>query len=87
MGKRIAVLGSTGSIGIQALEVAKLRGFDVIALAAHSNISAIETQIREFKPHIAAMTDETAAAELKIRVGDTTTKILGGIGGKMARLH
>jgi len=81
MGKRIAVLGSTGSIGIQALEVAKLRGFDVIALAAHSNISAIETQIREFKPHIAAMTDETAAAELKIRVGDTTTKILGGIEG------
>jgi len=81
MGKRIAVLGSTGSIGIQALEVAKLRGFDVIALAAHSNISVIEAQIREFKPQIAALTDEKAAVELKIRVGDTSTKILGGIEG------
>ncbi|MEI6579946.1 MAG: 1-deoxy-D-xylulose-5-phosphate reductoisomerase, partial [Eubacteriales bacterium] len=81
MNKKVTVLGSTGSIGIQALEVARLRGFDVIALAAHSNVGIIEAQIREFKPQIAAMMDQNAAEELKIKVGDTATKILSGIEG------
>jgi len=81
MSKKIAVLGSTGSIGIQALEVARLRGFDVITLAAYSNVKIIEAQIREFKPQMAAMMDEKSAAELKMRVGDTSTKILSGIEG------
>ena len=84
MRKKISILGSTGSIGIQALEVAKLRGFDVIALAAHSNIEVMEAQIRAFKPHIVAMMNEKAAAELKIRAGDTATQILGGIEGVCA---
>ncbi len=84
MQKKISILGSTGSIGIQALEVAKLRGFDVVALAAHSNIEQIEAQIREFKPKMAAIMDEKAAAELKIKAGDTTTQILAGIEGVCA---
>ena len=84
MRKKISVLGSTGSIGIQALEVARLRGFDVVALAAYSNIAVIEAQIREFKPKMAAVMDEKAAAELKIKVGDTTTQILVGIEGVCA---
>ncbi len=84
MRKKISVLGSTGSIGIQALEVARLRGFDVVALAAHSNIEVIEAQIREFKPKVAALMDEKAAAQLKIKAGDTSTQILGGIEGVCA---
>lgn len=84
MRKKISVLGSTGSIGIQALEVARLRGFDVVALAAYSNIAVIEAQIREFKPKMAAVMDEKAAAELKIKVGDTSTQILVGIEGVCA---
>lgn len=84
MRKKISVLGSTGSIGIQALEVARLRGFEVIALAAHSNIKVLEAQIREFKPKIVAVMDENAAAELKIKAGDTATQILGGIEGVCA---
>ncbi len=81
MRKKISVLGSTGSIGIQALEVARLRGFDIIALAAYSNVNVLEDQIREFKPKLAALMDEKAAADLKIRVGDTDVKILSGIEG------
>lgn len=84
MAKKISILGSTGSIGVQALEVAKLRGFDVIALTAHTNTALLETQIRAFKPVMAAMTDERAAAALKISVGDTPTKVFGGIEGVRA---
>ncbi len=84
MRKKISVLGSTGSIGIQALEVARLRGFEVFSLAAHSNIKVLEAQIREFKPKIVAVMDENAAAELKIKAGDTATQILGGIEGVCA---
>ena len=78
MTKTLAVLGSTGSIGVQALEVAELMGFEVQALTANSRTDIIEEQIRKFAPRIAAVADEKAAAELKIRVADTSTKILAG---------
>jgi len=81
MRKKISVLGSTGSIGVQALEVARLRGFDVITLTAHSNVDLIESQIREFKPKAVAMMNEDAAVSLRIKVGDTSTRILSGIQG------
>ncbi|HRT82284.1 MAG TPA: 1-deoxy-D-xylulose-5-phosphate reductoisomerase, partial [Oscillospiraceae bacterium] len=76
--KKIAVLGSTGSIGVQALEVARLRSFDVLSLSAHSDIKVLEDQIREFKPKYAAVADEKAAKDLKLKVADTSTKILSG---------
>lgn len=76
--KSMVILGSTGSIGTQALDVARLRGFSVKALTSNSNIDLLESQIREFKPEIAAVADEKKAAELKIRVADTSTKVLGG---------
>ena len=76
--KKIAVLGSTGSIGVQALEVARLRSFDVLSLTAYSNIKVLEEQIREFKPKYAAVSDEKAANDLKIKVADTDTKVLSG---------
>ncbi len=78
MTKTLAVLGSTGSIGVQALEVAELMGFEVLALTANSRTDIIEEQIRKFAPRIAAVADEKAAADLKIRVSDTSTKILSG---------
>mgnify|MGYP003302555817 FL=1 len=81
MTKTLAVLGSTGSIGVQALEVAQLMGFEVQALTANSRTDIIEEQIRKFNPRIAAVADEKAAADLKIRVADTSTKVLSGAEG------
>ncbi len=79
--KSLAVLGSTGSIGVQALEVARLHNLKIEALTAGSRVDIIENQIREFSPAVAALADEKAAADLKIRVADTPTKILSGADG------
>lgn len=79
--KNMSILGSTGSIGTQALDVARLRGFRVKALTSNSNIDLLENQIREFKPEFAAVCDEKAARELKIKVADTSTVILSGQDG------
>ncbi len=76
--KSMVILGSTGSIGTQALDVARLRNFTVKALTSNSNIDLLEKQVREFKPEIAAVADESRAAELRIKVADTDTKVLGG---------
>lgn len=81
MTKTLAVLGSTGSIGVQALEVAELMGFEIIAITANSRIDITENQIRKFSPRLAAVADEKAAAELKIRVADTSTTVLSGTEG------
>lgn len=79
--KKITILGSTGSIGTQALEVIEMQGYEVLALTASTNVDIIEGQIRKFRPKYAAMVDEKAAAELKSKVSDTDTKILLGIDG------
>ncbi len=76
--KKIALLGSTGSIGTQTLEVAREKGYKITALAARRSIDLLEAQIREFRPEYCAVADEKAAADLKIRVADTDTKILSG---------
>ncbi len=81
MTKTLAVLGSTGSIGVQALEVAQLMGFEIAALTANSRVDIIEEQIRKFNPKIAAVADEKAAADLKIKVADTSTTVLSGSEG------
>jgi 1-deoxy-D-xylulose-5-phosphate reductoisomerase len=82
--KTINLLGSTGSIGVQSLDVARARGYKVEALAAFSDVEKIEQQIREFKPEYAALVDEKAAQDLKVRVKDTPTKILSGVEGVTA---
>ena len=64
MEKSIAILGSTGSIGTQTLEVAAACGIPVVALAAHRNVELLERQAREFKPQLVAAAGEGAAAEL-----------------------
>jgi 1-deoxy-D-xylulose-5-phosphate reductoisomerase len=78
MSKSIAVLGSTGSIGTQTLDVARRNGFRVETLAAHSNIKLLEEQIREFKPKTVAVLNEQAGKELKTAVADTNTKVIFG---------
>ena len=80
--KRIAVLGSTGSIGTQTLEVARANGdIKVAAIAAGSNISLLEKQIREFSPEICGVWDENKAKELSLLVRDTGTKVVSGMDG------
>ena len=81
MTKNLSLLGSTGSIGTQSLDVARKRGYRVRALSAFSNVKKIEEQIREFKPDVAALVSEDAAKDLKVRVADTGTKILSGSEG------
>lgn len=84
MTETLSLLGSTGSIGTQSLEVAHRRGIRVSALAAGKNTALLERQIRAFHPKIAALYDEDAAAELKIKVRDTDTKVYGGAQGVLA---
>ena len=78
MKKNITVLGSTGSIGVQSLDVAEKAGFGVTAVTANNNVEKIEAQIRKFRPKAAALSDEAAAKELKLRVADTATEVYSG---------
>ena len=80
--KKIGILGSTGSIGTQTLEIVRSnKDLQVAALAAGSNVQRMESQIREFSPEFAVMWTLEAAGELKTRVADTDTKILWGMDG------
>ena len=80
--KKIAILGSTGSIGTQTLEVVRENGdIEVLGLAAGNNISLLEEQIREFSPTIAAVWSEDKANELRVKVADTGVKIVSGMEG------
>ena len=81
MAQKLTILGSTGSIGTQALDVVDKRGYEVVALTASTNVAEIEKQIRQYKPKFAAMADEKAAAALKVAVSDTETKVLSGLEG------
>lgn len=79
---KIAILGSTGSIGTQTLDIVrKNKDLQVLGLAAGRNISMLEEQIREFSPRLAAVGDEEKAAELRERVKDTDCKVVGGMDG------
>ena len=79
MSKNITILGSTGSIGTQSLDIIRNLSYKVVALTANTNISLLEEQIREFSPFYAVITDEKSYNEAKIRLSDTSTKILSGM--------
>lgn len=81
--KKIAILGSTGSIGTQTLDIVRnnARELEVVALAAGSNVELMEAQIREFHPQVAVMWSEEAAAQLRIRVADCLVRVLQGMEG------
>ena len=77
----IAVLGSTGSIGTQTLDICSRLGLKVTALAANSNIELLETQARRFKPPLVSVAREDLANDLRVRLSDTGTKVIGGESG------
>lgn len=80
--KKISILGSTGSIGTQTLDIARLNhDVDVVALSAHKNIDLLEKQIREFKPQVAAIWEEADAELLSKRIKDLDVKVYFGMEG------
>ena len=81
MKHNLSVLGSTGSIGTQTLDVARRLGLSVCALAANRNIVLLEKQIRAFKPKLAAVFDHEAARQLRVAVSDMDIRITEGMEG------
>lgn len=79
--KGIALLGSTGSIGTQSLDVCRMHGYRVVCLTANRRVDLMEAQIREFRPDLVSMMDPAAADDLRTRVADTATKVLSGMDG------
>ena len=79
--KRISVLGSTGSVGEQALDVARASSYRVTSISANKNVKRVEEQAREFGVSAVAMVDENAANELKLRLADTSIKVYSGEAG------
>ena len=78
MTKKIAILGASGSVGSQALDVARARGYEIDLISANRSVDLMESAIREFSPRVAVMTNEASAIDLKARVKDTPTKVLSG---------
>lgn len=81
MSKKISILGSTGSIGTQALDVCEKHGFEVIALSAHSSVELLEQQTRKFKPKYVCIFNENKYGELKERLSDLSVEVLTGMEG------
>ncbi len=84
MSKTISILGSTGSIGRQTLDVAERLGLRVAALTADKNVTRMEEQCRTWKPQLAVMADEAAAGELKRRLSDMNITVMSGMDGLLA---
>ena len=78
MSRNITILGSTGSIGRQTLEVMEALGMGAAALTAHSSVELMEEQARRFRPELAVLADERAAADLRVRLADTNVRVLSG---------
>ncbi|MCR4890334.1 MAG: 1-deoxy-D-xylulose-5-phosphate reductoisomerase [Ruminococcus sp.] len=89
MNKKVSILGSTGSIGTQSLEVCEKQGFDIIALAAHSSVDLLSEQVRKFKPKYVCIYNDKKYSELKERLADMDVEILCGMEGlcKIAALE
>ena len=81
MTNTISILGSTGSIGTQAIDVATKLNIKVAALTANTNVKLMEEQVRLLKPQLAVMYDEASASELRTLIADTDTKVLSGMDG------
>lgn len=79
--KNISILGSTGSIGTQSLDVCRMHGYNVKCLTANSSVDIIENQVREFKPELVCMMNEDSAKDLRSRIADTSAKVVSGMDG------
>ena len=77
----LSILGSTGSIGTQALDVARKLNLNICALTAYSNIDILEQQVREFKPSLAVVFSQEKAEEFRTKIADTDTQVLCGMDG------
>ena len=84
MTKCISILGSTGSIGTQTLDVVDQLGIRVAALAAHHSIDLIEQQTRKYLPRLVVLYDEASAEQLRERVRDLDVQVLSGMEGLIA---
>ena len=84
MDKNISVLGSTGSVGTQSLDVAEKLGYNITAITANKNIDLLEKQARKFRPEIVGVYDEKSAQELKSRLFGTGMKVISGMEGLIA---
>ena len=78
MNKTIAILGATGSVGTQAQDVARKRGYKVALMSAQRNVEEAERAAREFLPDVFVMADKCAASELATKLSDTSVKVYGG---------
>lgn len=83
----LVVLGATGSVGTQALDVAREHGIPVRGITAHRSVEDTEGFAREFSPDFAVLTDAEAAKDLRVRLADTSTKVLSGVEGITEMLH
>ncbi len=81
MVNKLSILGSTGSIGTQSLDVARKLNLKISVLSAHSNIDLLEQQVREFKPDVAVVFDEEKADLFRVSIKDTDTKVYSGMEG------
>lgn len=80
--KNITILGSTGSIGTQTLDIVRAnKDLNVVAIAAGSNVKKLEEQVREFRPEIVCVYNENAASDLKVAIADTNVKVVSGMEG------
>ena len=78
MKRILSILGSSGSIGQQTLKVVEVCGHEVAAITVNKNVELAEAQIRQFRPRLAVAVDKGAAADLRVRLADTDTKVLSG---------
>lgn len=86
--KKIAILGSTGSIGTQTLEIVReQKDIEVLGLSAGKNVDLLEAQIREFRPKIAVLSDQEEAKKLAVRVADLPVKVYSGMDGLLAMVN
>jgi len=81
MRQTLSLLGSTGSVGRQTLDVAEKLGFDIAAICADKSLEPIELQARKFSPRLVALYNENAARDLRVRLADTDIRVVSGIGG------
>ena len=85
--KKLCILGSTGSIGTQTLDIVNDLGIEVTGLTANSNVKRMEEQVRRFSPSYVCMREEAAASDLRVRISDRSTKVFSGESGLMEVIH
>ena len=87
MNKTVSILGATGSVGLQAIDVARSRGYSIDMLTANRDVSTAESLAREFSVRTVAMADPAAARDLAARLSDTATRVYSGVDGITAAIH